>query len=227
MRTPAGASALGIDTAGPVVGAALLTPWGVRSWSARVDRGADARLLPELQALLQDVPASAPISVVAVSVGPGAFTGLRVGVAAALGLALALKVPVAPVSSLAARAALASGPRVMAVLDARKGRVYRALFDVRGSWPVLVGAEEDIDPSLVWPARQFVAVGEGAVVHRAAVEAAGGVLLPFPDRCPADQVARAGLEAAVEAMDPALVALRYLRAPDARPRAVLPPTGAA
>jgi tRNA threonylcarbamoyl adenosine modification protein YeaZ len=224
MSVLAGVSALGIDTAGPVVGAALLTPWGVRSWSARVDRGADARLLPELQQLLRDVPASAPISVVAVSVGPGAFTGLRVGVAAALGLAISLNVPVAPVSSLAARAALASGPRVVAVLDARKGRVYRALFDARGRWPTVVGAEEDIDPGLPWPARRFAAVGEGALVHRVLVEAAGGVLVPFADRCPAEQVARAGLAGLVEAMDPALVALQYLRAPDAQPRAVSSPT---
>ena len=115
----------------------------------------------------------------------------------------------------------------MAVLDARKGRVYRALYDARAGWPRLIGVEEDIDPAGPWPLRNFVAVGEGAVVHRQLVEAAGGVLVPFADRCPADQVARAGLEGLAGALDPAQIALRYLRAPDAQPRRPPPSAGVA
>lgn len=70
----------------------------------------------------------------AVSVGPGSFTGLRVGVATAKGLALALEVPVAPVPTLDALAAtlpFADAP-VCPLLDARKGEVYCSLYRWRG-----------------------------------------------------------------------------------------------
>ena len=87
---------LGIDTAGPVVGAAVVG-WGPpRQWSCRIVRGADGVLLPAIADLV--APAT-PLAGVAVSVGPGAFTGLRVGVATALGIAVSRGVPVICVSS--------------------------------------------------------------------------------------------------------------------------------
>ena len=76
---------LGIDTAGPVVGAAVWSERGVRLWSQRITRRANSVLLPAMAELLSDTA----VDLVAVSVGPGAFTGLRVGVSAALGVALA------------------------------------------------------------------------------------------------------------------------------------------
>lgn len=217
---------LGIDTAGPVVGAALLGPEGYRSWSARVVQGADGLLLPALGALLgHGDPAPAgewegelgpgPVDRVAVSVGPGAFTGLRVGVAAALGVAFALGVPVVPVSSLMARAALAPGGRALAVLDARKRRVYAGLFDTTAELPRALGPEVDSPPEEVWPAPPFLAVGEGALLHAARVEAGGGRLVERPDRSPALAVARLGLLLGELAVDAGEIALRYLRAPDA------------
>lgn len=219
---------LGIDTAGPVVGAALLAEDGARSWSARVVQGADARLLPALGALLgqgegpdegvwEGEVAAGPVDLVAVSVGPGAFTGLRVGVSAALGVAFALGVPVVALSSLAVRAAMGSAPRVLALLDARKSRVYAGLFDAGAALPVALGPEVDLPPDQVWPAAPFLATGEGAVLHRAAIEAAGGAVLVGAERCPALEVARLGRLLAAEAVDPGEVALRYLRAPDAQP----------
>ena len=67
---------------------------------------------------------------IAVGRGPGAFTGVRLAISAAQGIALALDIPVVPVSSLAALAMQApdNGADVLAVIDARMGEVYAACF---------------------------------------------------------------------------------------------------
>ena len=70
------------------------------------------------------------LDAVAVGVGPGAFTGVRLAVAAAQGLALALDRPLVPVSSLAALAMQApdNGVAILAVIDARMGEIYAGTF---------------------------------------------------------------------------------------------------
>ena len=75
------------------------------------------------------------VDVVAVAAGPGSFTGLRIGVAAAKGLAWAGDKPCAGVSTLEAMAwplAHLEGADLCAVMDARRQQVYNALFEVRG-----------------------------------------------------------------------------------------------
>jgi tRNA threonylcarbamoyladenosine biosynthesis protein TsaB len=72
------------------------------------------------------------VGAVAVGRGPGAFTGVRLGVALAQGIALGLDVPVAPVSTLAALAMQARGDRVLAAIDARMGGVYLGAFERSG-----------------------------------------------------------------------------------------------
>ena len=204
---------LGIDTAGPVVGAAVWHPGWVESWSARVVRKADGVLMPAIAELLSTVGS---IDLVAVSIGPGAFTSLRVGVSMALGIAMSRDVPVVAVSSLAARAACAGQARTLSLLDARKGRVYAGLFDASGDLPLLIGAEHDVLLSEVVPEGAFVAVGEGALVFADEIAAAGGQVSPDAGRCPADEVARLGMMMRADASDPGQVALRYLRPPDAK-----------
>jgi tRNA threonylcarbamoyladenosine biosynthesis protein TsaB len=94
------------------------------------------RLMAVVDRLLQDCGWEVrSLDALAVSVGPGSFTGLRVGAATAKGLALALEIPVAPVPTLDALAAtlpFADSP-VCALLDARRGEVYCSLYRWTGS----------------------------------------------------------------------------------------------
>jgi tRNA threonylcarbamoyladenosine biosynthesis protein TsaB len=98
--------------------------------AAEPGRATAEGLLPALDALL--AATRVPLDTVegfAVSIGPGSFTGLRIGVATVKGLAFGTARPVVAVSTLAALAAHASGPApVAAVLDARRGEVYAAGF---------------------------------------------------------------------------------------------------
>jgi tRNA threonylcarbamoyladenosine biosynthesis protein TsaB len=93
-------------------------------------------LLPELERLLGEGGVGwDDVRLIAVGVGPGTFTGLRIGIATARALAQALAVQVAPVSSLEALAAgagergdLEQGDLVLALIDARRGQVFSALY---------------------------------------------------------------------------------------------------
>ncbi len=208
---------LSIDTAGPVTSLALLLGDRVEgTWCARVVRGAEARLTPAVQELLQGrVPQA-----IAIAHGPGSFTSLRVGVATALGLATAWGCPVLPVSSLRARAALLQGePRVLALLDARKGRFYGGLFDARGPVPVPLGDERDLAIRQLLPPQPVVAVGEGAAVARAVLLEAGHRVAWQPDANPAPALARIGhaMWRAGEGVPAHTLGIRYLRPPDAVP----------
>jgi tRNA threonylcarbamoyladenosine biosynthesis protein TsaB len=94
-------------------------------------RATSEALLPALDALLADARiALAEVAAFAVSIGPGSFTGLRIGVATVKGLAFGTPRPALAVSTLAALARHAAGPEpVAAVLDARRGEVYAAGFE--------------------------------------------------------------------------------------------------
>ena len=129
--------------------------------SHRGHRHAQA-LLPMLDEMLtRQELTPADIALIGVDRGPGGFTGVRVGMATALGLSLGQTATIWPVDSLAALACHAAGVPGVAVplLDARKGEVYGA--------PFRVGA--DGVPSPLWPAR----VGPHSEVLAAAREAAG------------------------------------------------------
>lgn len=96
------------------------------------DRSSE-RLHARLAAALAEVGIRASeLEFVACGRGPGTFTGSRVGVATAKGLALGLELPVVPVSTLASLAASAEvAGEVLALLDARRGQVYGGVFAVR------------------------------------------------------------------------------------------------
>jgi tRNA threonylcarbamoyladenosine biosynthesis protein TsaB len=109
---------------------------------------------------------------IAVGVGPGAFTGLRVGVATARGLAQALGAELAGVSSLAALAAGAAGEaeRVLAVIDARRGEIFAAAYETGDPAPRRLTEPCAIAPhelaGLVPGEGPWLAVGDGAVRYR-------------------------------------------------------------
>ena len=206
--------ALALDTAGPIVGLCLATRDGrCWSWQEAVERGADAALAPRIAAFLAEIDPHDP-GVVAVVNGPGAFTGLRVGVALALGVALARQTPVMVCSSLLLRAATLRHPHIVALLDARKGRAYVQRFDGAGALPVALGEAEDIHPSALSVSPGFVAVGQGAIAFADWVAAAGGQIAPEADRVPVECLAALALDGALPFASAEAVGLAYLREPD-------------
>jgi tRNA threonylcarbamoyladenosine biosynthesis protein TsaB len=97
-------------------------------------KGHAEHLMAVIEAALKAAGAGyGDLAAVAVSVGPGSFTGLRVGVSTARGLALALKIPAIGVTTLEARAAEAAaafpGRAVLAALDAGREEIHAALYD--------------------------------------------------------------------------------------------------
>ena len=87
------------------------------------------------------------LDAIAVGRGPGAFTGVRLAIAIAQGVALALDRPVLPVSTLAALALQASGEQRIAAIDARMGEVYLARFQQDGDDLRALGEEEVVAPA--------------------------------------------------------------------------------
>ncbi|MBB3345113.1 tRNA (adenosine(37)-N6)-threonylcarbamoyltransferase complex dimerization subunit type 1 TsaB [Luteimonas sp. RC10] len=109
--------------------------------------------LPWAEALLAEAGiARRQLDAVAVSRGPGAFTGVRLGIALVQGVALALDRPVVAVSTLAVlamRAGAGEGAHVLAAIDARMGEVYRAAFAMRADGPEAMSDERVGAPDTV------------------------------------------------------------------------------
>jgi tRNA threonylcarbamoyladenosine biosynthesis protein TsaB len=223
---------LGMDTATPATAVAVWPPAAERRHDPGPDErpGHAARLLALIDELVTDWDA---IERIAVGVGPGGFTGLRIGIATARALAQARDLPLVGVSSLAALAAgvrpLESQPLrgsvpvsggdaggqtpVVAVIDARRGEVFAAMPG--GFEPVALAPEAlaaRIEPG-------SLAVGDGAVRFRQELERAGATV-PADDsplhRVSALEVCRLG--AAGEPADRDALLPDYRREPDAKPR---------
>ena len=181
--------------------------------------------LPFAESLLAEAGvAKSALDAIAVGRGPGAFTGVRLAIALAQGLAVALDRPVVPVSTLAALALAApmddsAGSAILAVVDARMGEIYAACYERDTDWLVTPVAGEVLcrAEALELPARPHWSVlGTGWGAYESALRArlggspdyAHGTALPRASavaRLAVREFARGG------AVDAALAQPVYLR----------------
>ena len=221
---------LGIETSVEHVGVALGDYRGVRAHSMLAsDRRHAESLTPMIQFVMQQAEAEmSDLSAVAVDVGPGLFTGMRVGIAAAQSIAWALELPMIPVCSLDVVAMNAhwSESVVAASLDARRGEVYWALYRMRaiGTEPQritepVVSSPEDLAVHLADRGEEIVCVGSGFDRHLEVFQALQwaqflGASGSYP--LATHLVTLAGQRfAADDTVVPGAVEPMYLRAPDA------------
>jgi tRNA threonylcarbamoyladenosine biosynthesis protein TsaB len=172
---------LGLDTATPSTAVGLLGADGTlleaRDDVAPGERGRHAeRLLALSGSLLGEAALGwADIDVIAVGVGPGGYTGLRIGLATAHGLALAHGARLVGVGTLRALAAPLADVTALAIIDARRAELFVAAY---------AADEELLAPTLLTPSRlaslgeiatgpPLLAVGDGALAHREALESSG------------------------------------------------------
>jgi tRNA threonylcarbamoyladenosine biosynthesis protein TsaB len=214
---------LAIDTASTLCAACVWDAGAARELGRSVEdigKGHAERLMDVIaRALAEADMTHADLGAITVSVGPGSFTGIRVGVAAARGLALALKIPALGVTTLSAIAEEARqthpGRRIIASIDARRDELY--VEDHAPGGGMLLGPEivNVADAERLLPGLPPVLAGSGSAILAAfdqsgmATSAGGGAT--------ADIAVYARLAAAgrVHGSPPKPL---YLRGPDARPQ---------
>jgi tRNA threonylcarbamoyladenosine biosynthesis protein TsaB len=214
---------LGLDTATPATAVAVLRADGrtfeVRHQPAPGERPGHAhQLLPLVEAALAAAGlAPADVTRIAVGTGPGSFTGLRIGVATARGLAQSTGAELVGVSTLRALAAAAGDATVLAAIDARRGEAFVAAYAGNAVlMPAAALAPDALAAAAAELPRPLRAIGDGAIRFRSSLEPAGAEVPPDDDplhRVSARHTARLGAEA--EPGPSAAVLPEYLRVPDA------------
>jgi tRNA threonylcarbamoyladenosine biosynthesis protein TsaB len=218
---------LGMDTSTAATSACLLRADGeafsIDPSPERLTRPAahSRELMPALAQVLRDAGLDwGEVDAIAVGVGPGTFTGLRIGVATARSLARGCNAPLHPVGSLAALAAGIDADLRLALIDAKRGELFAALHDAAGGELVspLAARPDELAARLGERAHAALAAGDGSLRFREVLEAAGVRVAPGESEF---HVVRAlhvcRLAASTPPAAPEGVFPNYLRQPDAVP----------
>lgn len=231
---PAEVHMVAFETATETVGVAVRTIEGLQAELSLTGRRRHVETLtPALEHLLSQVGIEArDIGVVAVDLGPGLFTGLRVGVSAAKGLAQALGIGVIGLTSLdiltAAAASAGLGGRILSAVDARRGEVFASLGIVDPSGavveqgPVQLLTPDDLAARLsALSGEPVVAVGDGAQRYAEQLEAVPGVrcvrpALAWPPPATLLALAAARLAQGETPVEARQIVPLYMREADAR-----------
>ena len=227
LTTMSAGGILGLDTAtaDTVVGL-----WREGSSPIELRRGAAESGRPNHAATVLGLVAEAvaeaggweSVDAIAVGVGPGTYTGLRIGVSTARALAQARGLGLIGVSSLEAIARgigeSAPGRDRLALVDARRKQVFAALYDATGSpvWEPLVASVDELGRRLAERTAPPLAAGDGTLRFREQLEAVNVEILPGTD--PAHRIAArhlCAIAAGDEPGPPERVTPLYLRRPDA------------
>ena len=218
---------LAIETATAVCAVAVVARGTLRSERSVEGRGIHAeRLLGMIDSALHAAELTpGDLTAVAVSIGPGSFTGLRIGLSVAKGLVFGLEIQLAAVPTLEALAWRLAGarqdedaPYVLAALDARRDEVYCQLFRHSDRGPVGEGPPQDLPVSrmrAILEHKKVILTGDGAVKVMGELSDLVGLTLAPPDRrgCSAATVATVGARMLLEGRgaDPATVEPQYVK----------------
>ena len=222
---------LGLETATQSVGVAIGGPEGIIASfrSTRERRHAEA-LTPAIEFVcLQAQVDIGDVDVITVDMGPGSFTGLRVGLATAKALAYARHIPMVGICSLdlvAHPAAMMTQRIILSVIDARRGEVYYAMYqqvsgEVRRLIEPRVGPLSDVVEQLRMVGEDCLMVGDGAqryahLLQESGVMTVAGHGFRFPN---AESLVEIGAAKAMrgELVPESEIQPLYLRPPDAKP----------
>lgn len=216
---------LALDTAGIDCSVAVYDATSDRMLSIQTEmigKGHAERLMALIEAAVADAGlALSNIDRIAVTIGPGSFTGIRVGVAAARGFALSLGIEAVGVTTLETMAthqlAAAGGHPVIAAMDARRGEIYAQPFAADGTPLEEAQALPPEAVTLLATLHGATVFGTGAVAIAAA--AAGEIpqagVKTVPDRFDIATVAKLGAAKPQGSEKPKPL---YLRGPDAKPQ---------
>lgn len=170
---------LAVDTASKVAGAALIEGPRIlaESW-LNTGKTHSQRFLPMVQDLLKNADVSLQeVDGFAVTVGPGSFTGLRIGIATVKGFYQAVKKPIACVVTLdaLARNLLGTGGLICPIMDARKNEVYSALYREQDQKLVRITSYRAVNPDILLKElaalrEKVFFVGDGVSIFREKIE---------------------------------------------------------
>lgn len=217
---------LAIDTSSLVLSCALAEKDRlVAEWTVQKRLTHSEQLIPHLDEMMKEAGVEKKqITGIAVSIGPGSFTGLRIGLATAKMASYIWKVPVVGVDTLEALAWNMAGAQafILPLMDAQRGNVYAALYGAfQEMWqeaPAEVAPIDEVIAAAVKHGGPIIAVGECADMYKEKLQAAG-ILVASPQNrcCRAGSVALAGISKLEkgEADDPLKLLPNYIRRSEA------------